>query len=354
MFQTILVGEWVMIEKILNTVFWHNEVHDYLLTVFCFLLGVFLIKMWQLFVDSKLSRIIPEKINKIFRIIESNFVALLYFLLLYFCLQFLKFPAKFGHIINAGITLIFGIFVIRFINSTLLDYFIRKYIKSKKSSAEASSIFTSHLFLTFSKALVWIIGIAFLADNVGFKITPLMAGLGIGGVAIALAAQVLLKDLFSCFAIYFDRPFNVGDFIVVGDFLGTVEHTGIKTTRLRSLGGEELILSNSDLTEARVRNYKRMQKRRVLFNIRVTYDTPLEKLEALPEGIMKIVKNVEGAAFDRAHLLSFDDYGFLFEVVYYVLSSDYNKYMDVQQRINFDIVEYFNARGISFAKRFLP
>jgi len=341
----------ISVNKILNTVFWHNEVYDYLLVVFCFLVGIFLIKMWQLFVDSKLSRIIPEKVNKIFKIIQNHFVALLYFLLLYFCLQFLKFPPKVDHVINSTITIIFGVFIIRFVNSTLLDYFIKRYIKSKISSQQASSIFTSQFFLNFSKILVWILGITLLADILGFKITPLMAGLGLGGVAIALAAQVLLKDLFSCFAIYFDRPFNVGDFIVVDDFLGTVEYTGIKTTRLRSLGGEELILANSDLTEARVRNYKRMQKRRIAFSVKVTYNTQLEKLRLVPDAIKNIISDVDDATFDRSHLANFDEYGFSFETVYYVLSGDYNKYMDVQQQINFGIVKCFNENGITFAER---
>jgi small-conductance mechanosensitive channel len=344
----------LVIDKILGTVFWHNEIYDYLLVITCFLTGVFLIKMWQFFVDSKLSRIIPEKINKIFRIIENNFIALLYFLLLYFCLQFLKFPPKINSIVNSTITIIFGVFIILFINSALLDHFVKRYIKSRVGSEQASSIFTSQFFLNFSKIIIWIVGIAFLADILGFKITPLMAGLGISGVAVALAAQVLLKDLFSCFAIYFDRPFNVGDFIVVGDFLGTVEYTGIKTTRLRSLGGEELILANSDLTEARVRNYKRMQKRRISFNVKVTYDTSLEKLQSIPKAIEEVIMNTEFTTFDRAHLASFDEYGFLFEVVYYVLSGDYNKYMDVQQMINFGIVGYFDAQGINFAQRIYP
>lgn len=177
----------------------------------------------------------------------------------------------------------------------------------------------------------------------------MIAGLGIGGVAVALAAQAILGDLFSYFAILFDRPFEVGDFIILGDFLGTIEHIGIKTTRVRSLGGEQLVFSNTDLTSSRVRNYKRMGQRRVVFKLGVTYQTTLTQLETIPGMIEKIVKNVKNTTFDRAHFLSYGDFSLIFEVVYYVMSRDYNKYMDIQQEINFAVKKEFEAGNIEFA-----
>ena len=134
------------------------------------------------------------------------------------------------------------------------------------------------------KLIVWGVAISFFLDNMGFKISAVIAGLGIGGVAVALAAQAVLGDLFSYFAIIFDRPFEVGDFIIIGDFLGCVEHVGIKTTRISSLGGEQLIFSNTDLTNSRVRNYKRMKKRRVVFQFGVTYETGLQMVKVIPVG----------------------------------------------------------------------
>jgi len=196
---------------------------------------------------------------------------------------------------------------------------------------------------------VWSLAVIFLLDNLGFKISTVIAGLGIGGVAIALAAQAVLGDLFSYFSIIFDRPFEIGDFIIVGDLLGTIEHIGIKTTRVRSLGGEQLIFPNSDLTNSRVRNYKRMQKRRVVFKLGVTYDTPLAKLKEIPKIIEGSIKGVADTIFDRAHFSSYGDFSLTFEVVYYVLSSDYNKYMDIQQEINFKIKEEFEKKAIEFA-----
>ena len=173
--------------------------------------------------------------------------------------------------------------------------------------------------------------------------------LGVGGIAIGLAAQAVLKDLFSYFSIIFDRPFEVGDFIIVGDLLGTVEYIGAKTTRLRSLGGEQLIFSNTDLTDSRIKNYKRMEQRRVLFQFGIVYQTPYEKLQQIPSIVKKIIEDVEDTIFDRTHFSSYGDSNLVFEVVYYVVGSDYNKYMDIQQSINLAIFKEFETRGVEFA-----
>ncbi len=199
------------------------------------------------------------------------------------------------------------------------------------------------------KVIIWGLALIFFLDNMGFKISTVIAGLGIGGVAVALAAQTILKDLFSYFSIIFDRPFEVGDFVIIDEYLGTVEYIGIKTTRIRSLSGEQLIFSNTDLTDSRVRNYKRMQKRRVVFRLGVVYSTPLEKLKQIPVIIEDVIKNVKDTIFDRAHFFSYGDFSLIFEVVYYVLGSDYNKYMDIQQEINLAIKEEFEKRNIEFA-----
>lgn len=199
----------------------------------------------------------------------------------------------------------------------------------------------------FAKILVWSIVILLVLNVLGIEITPLLAGLGIGGIAVAFALQNILKDIFNSVAIVMDRPFEVGDFIIVGDFMGTVEMIGIKTTRLRSLGGEQLIIANSDLVSSRIRNYKRMQRRRVVFGLGLNYNTPVERLEALPDAIREIVSSQENVEFDRAHFFKFGDSALEFEVVYYVLSADYNLYMDIQQRINFALVRRFQEFGVS-------
>jgi small-conductance mechanosensitive channel len=196
---------------------------------------------------------------------------------------------------------------------------------------------------------IWGTGALFLLDNLGFKITTVLAGLGVGGIAVALASQAVLGDLFGYLAILLDKPFEVGDFIIVNEFMGTVEYIGIKTTRLRSLGGEQLVLSNTDLTNSRVRNYKRMKLRRVVFKLGVVYHTSLETVTAIPGILRDIIQKTPDTRFDRAHFFSFDDSCLTFEIVYFVLSADYNRYMDVQQAINFEIKAQFEKRGIDFA-----
>jgi small-conductance mechanosensitive channel len=200
------------------------------------------------------------------------------------------------------------------------------------------------------RVAVWSLALLLIFENLGFDVTALVAGLGIGGVAVALAAQSILGDLFASLAIVLDRPFEVGDFIVFGDDQrGTVERIGIKTTRIRSLSGEQIVCSNSDLLNSRIRNFKRMAERRVLFSIGVTYETPSDKLERIPEMIKEIVEGEERTRFDRSHFESFGESALTFETVYWVLSPDFNVYMDIQQSINFAIVRRFEESGISFA-----
>jgi small-conductance mechanosensitive channel len=196
---------------------------------------------------------------------------------------------------------------------------------------------------------VWSLAFLLIFENLGFDVTALVAGLGIGGIAVALAAQSVLGDLFASLAIVLDRPFEVGDFIVFGDQRGRVEKIGIKTTRLRSVSGEQIVCANSDLINSRIHNYKRMAERRVLFGFGTTYDTPAEKLERIPALLKEIIEAQELTRFDRAHFQGFGDSALNFEIVYFVLSADYNTYMNVHQAIILKIVRSFQREGIDFA-----
>ena len=199
------------------------------------------------------------------------------------------------------------------------------------------------------RVTLWAIGIVFVLDNLGFDISAVVTGLGIGGVALALASQGILQDLFSYFSILLDRPFEIGDFIFVGEMMGTVEHVGIKTTRLRSLDGEQLIIANTDLTASRIQNFQRMAQRRIQFTLGVTYETGFAQLEKIPEIIRQIVDEIPQARFDRAHFAHFGDFSLNYEVVYLVETSDYTVYRDIQQRINLSIKQQFDQAGIEFA-----
>ena len=186
-------------------------------------------------------------------------------------------------------------------------------------------------------------------DNLGFDITTLIAGLGVGGIAIALAVQNILSDLFASLSIVLDKPFVIGDFIIINEYMGTVEHVGLKTTRIRSLSGEQLVIANNDLLSSRIRNYKRMQERRIVFTIGVIYQTTKTQLEKIPKIIKDIIDKQKLARFDRSHFKNFGDFSLNFETVYWVESSDYNQYMDIQQAINLSIMAIFEEEKIEFA-----
>ncbi len=199
------------------------------------------------------------------------------------------------------------------------------------------------------RIVLWAIFVLIVLDNLGVNITALVAGLGVGGVAVALALQNVLGDLFASLSIILDKPFVIGDFVIVGEHMGTIERIGLKTTRVRSLSGEQLVFANNDLLQSRIRNYKRMEERRVTFELGIVYETPADTLEAVPGWLRQIVETEKLTRFDRAHFKRYGDFSLVFEVVYYVLSADYNVYMDIQQRINLAIFRRFAEEGIAFA-----
>jgi small-conductance mechanosensitive channel len=229
----------------------------------------------------------------------------------------------------------------------LMRFGIGEYVRKQGEDASRDRVLKAASSLV--NVLAWIVGTLFMLDNLGFRITTVVAGLGIGGIAVALAAQTVLGDLFAYFTILFDRPFEIGDTISVGDHTGTIERFGIKTTRIAGIGGEQIILSNKDLTDSRVRNFKRMEKRRATFRFGVTYRTPADTLREIPGVIADIFRELEGAALERAHFLSFGDSGLIFEIAYFVDGNDYARYMDIQQQANLRIREEFEKRRIEFA-----
>jgi small-conductance mechanosensitive channel len=229
---------------------------------------------------------------------------------------------------------------------------IRSYVTvygRRNLEEDAASVMTVRALGFLGSVALWAIILLVVLDNLGIDVTALIAGLGIGGIAVALAMQNILGDLFASLSIVLDKPFVVGDFIIVDDHLGTVEHVGLKTTRVRSLSGEQLVFANSDLLGSRIRNFKRMYERRVVFSLGVEYGTSGEKLEWIPGAIREIVESQPDTRFDRAHFKEYGDFSLDFEVVYHVLQPDFNLYMDRQQAINLEIYRQFEEQGISFA-----
>jgi small-conductance mechanosensitive channel len=318
-----------------------------LIVFFILILTVFIFhKIILRSIKKALKRLKIVKDEFLIKLIRRTIIPVLYFGAVFVYIKSFSFEKKYDLILNIFAGVLLSFFVLRFISS-LIRYFLEK--QWEKNEEDQSKINKIKGLFPAMNIIIWGIGLLFILDNLGVNISTIVAGLGIGGIAVALAAQALLGDMFSYFSMMFDRPFELGDFIIIDNYMGTVEHIGIKTTRIRSLSGEQLVFSNTDLTNSRVKNYKRMGERRVVFKIGVTYNTPLEKLQKIPQVIKKIIEKINNTRFDRVHFSSYGDFSLNYEIVYYVLSGDYNIYMDINQEINFKIYEAFDKEKIEFA-----
>ncbi len=232
--------------------------------------------------------------------------------------------------------------------NSVIRFCITDYTNAKLAD-DAGQATTVKSIGLLSRIVVWCIITLMALDNIGIDVNALIAGMGIGGIAVALAAQNIIGDIFASISIVLDKPFVLGDFIIVGDYMGNIENIGLKTTRIRSLSGEQVVFNNNDLLQSRIRNYKRMFERRVVFTLGVVYQTPQEKMAKIPGIIKDIITSRTQARFDRAHFKTFGNFSLDFEVVYYVLSPEFNVYMDNHQAINLAVMERFAQEGISFA-----
>lgn len=340
-----------MLAEILNQSYFNNSLLEYLIALAIIAGGLLLAYVFKRLILARLSRMAGESSNQFFEMLipslNRTLVPLLYFGAFYIGINNLTLSTGVQRFLDIVAIITLTFFGIRFLIN-LVGYVIEKaWLQRIDEGPDAEG--SVRAMLPVVKVVIWGLGLIFLLDNLGFKISTVIAGLGIGGIAVALAAQAILVDLFSYFSILFDRPFKIGDFLIIDEHLGVVEHIGIKTTRIRSLSGEQMVFSNTDLTSSRLRNFKRMERRRVAFKIGVVYDTSQENLKAMPGLIKEIIESIENTQFDRAHFVSYGAYSLDFEIVYFIFSSDYNMYMDVQQEINLKMREAFNDRGIEFA-----
>ncbi|MDF1537086.1 MAG: mechanosensitive ion channel family protein [bacterium] len=259
---------------------------------------------------------------------------------------FLVVPAHIKSIVNGAVFILLFLQVGIWGNGLINFYITRRAVKDGEDglNLEAYSVIT-----WIAKASLWAIVIMLALNNLGIEITALIAGLGIGGIAVALALQNILGDLFASLSIVLDKPFVAGDFIIVGEQLGAVEHVGLKTTRVRSLSGEQIIFANNDLLNSRIRNFGRMNERRVLFDLGVTYQTPKDKLEKIPAILREAIEAQDQVRFDRSNFSKFGAHSLDFETVYYVLDRDYNLYMNIQEKVYLAIYERFGQENIEFA-----
>ena len=279
--------------------------------------------------------------------VESTKLWLIVFVAVYFASQYLdlgkKVEARLDHVITVAVLLQVGLWI-----GALLDF----WVASSRMRAEQGNLAaaTSLAALNFiGKLLLWLVMLLFILDNLGINVTALVASLGIGGIAVALAVQNILGDLFASLSIVIDKPFVIGDAIVVDSYSGTVEHVGLKTTRVRADTGEQLIFSNSDLLKARLRNYKRMHERRVLLTLDVEFSTPPEVIEAIPALLREIIAAQPKTRVERVHLKALVGGAYQFELVYWMIDPAFALYMDTRQRVLIGIVRRFEADGIRFS-----
>ncbi len=333
----------------LSAKYFRNTIEEYLIAAGIILITIIVIHVIKKILLGRLRKTADAagltRYNFIVKSTNRFIIPALYLGAIYLALDFLSFGVQANKVISTVYAVAVAWFGIRFV-ITAINYFIDKYFEKLRGKEDSLKL---RPLIALLNSAVWITGLLFLLDNLGFQISTIIAGLGISGIAVALAAQALLGDLFGYFVIFFDRPFEIGDFIAFENNSGSIEKIGIKTTRIRSLTGEQLIVSNSKLTSALVHNYKRMERRRVAFNIGVTYKTNSEHLKSIPGIIKEIINKNEKVEFDRAHFQGLSDSSLNFEIVYFVLTSDYLVFMNIQEKINLDICGEFSKRGIDFA-----
>ena len=334
----------------LNKVYWNNSVLDYLICLGAILLAwvvLQLIKRWIIGTIRRFTKRSKSDIDDVLISgLEKFIIPYVYLLINFAIIDQLKLSAGVNKAIDVAIAIITVYYGARFINHAIqvsMNLYMERQYEASNRRVQMNGI------LNIFKVIVWAIGLLFLLDNLGYEVTTIITGLGIGGIAIALAAQNILSDLFSYFVIFFDKPFEIGDFVVAGDKSGTVEQIGIKTSRIRTLGGEQLVMPNAELVKTPIHNFKRQEKRRIVFNLRINYGTPTAQLKDIPALLKEIISSKEKVTFDRAHLQGLAEYFINYEIVYNIATPDYTTFMDTHQAICLDLIEAFKNRGIDFA-----
>jgi small-conductance mechanosensitive channel len=342
--------KYISMQDLLNRVFFDNTVLAY-----CFIVGgIFLTWIASKLIRKSLIRLLTRITSKTKNnlddlIVEATnrFLGPYFYLAVnYVIIKQLNLTPDIEKILTAASLIVTTYYVLRLINFTI-HHFVVMGMKARGEPEQR--IRQVQGMLAVVKALVWASGIVMLIDNLGYNVTTIIAGLGVGGIAIALAAQSILADLFSYIVIFFDKPFEIGDFIVSSGYSGVVEKIGIKTSQVRSLDGQQMIMPNTELVKSVIQNFKRLEKRRVVFNIGVVYNTGAGKLREIPQIVKAIIGKEADVSFDRANFKSFGDFSINYEIVYYINSPDYVLYMNTQERICMNIFEAFQKNNIEFA-----
>ncbi|MBD3244808.1 MAG: mechanosensitive ion channel [Candidatus Moranbacteria bacterium] len=350
----------MQLQDILDYQIAQNTGKDYLISIAIFLIVLAILKIFKSIVFVKLmkaSKKTKTDIDDFLVSLTGDIKPIFYFIFaLFISIQNLQIPSLYNRIIYT-LFLIALVYQVIIVLQKAIDYITEKIIEnhSQKDDEETTQagIENEKEIIKFASRLVkyslWIFGIVLILSNLNVNVTSLITGLGIGGIAMALAVQNILSDVFSSVSIFVDKPFSVGDFISTKTESGTVKKIGIKTTRIISLTGEELVVPNKDLTESRIHNFKKLEQRRISFNIGVVYETDIDKLKKVREIIKKAIEQVEIAECDRVRFKEFGDSSLNFEAVMYINSKDYSEALEAREQINFQILEAFNKEKIEFA-----
>jgi small-conductance mechanosensitive channel len=337
-------------DSFLDKIYWGNTVQSYLVAIGGIFIAWAIIRLLRGVIMTSLTKWFSRTNNTyddvLLSIVRKYVLTYAYILINYQIILELNLSPRLQKILLVAMAVVTTYFAIRLINHAI-QLLVNRRMRRRNESAERIRQLTG--VLTVFKGAIWIVGFIVLLGNLGYDVRAFITGLGVGGIAIALAAQTVLIDLFSYFVIFFDKPFEIGDYVSTATAAGTVEHIGIKTTRLRSLDGEQLVMSNTDLTKSTIRNYKRLQKRRVVFALQVVYSTNTDLLKQIPTIVKDIIAAQNLATFDRAHLASLGSSCINYEVVYQVETPEFVKFMDTQQSVLLSIMEAFHDRGIEFA-----
>ena len=337
--------------ELLNTVFWNNTILEYLIALGVFVLSLIVLKIFKIVIISRLKRL-AEKTNTniddiLIKTIDSIKWSFYFLISIFIAIQFITLMRVIDQAISFIIIVILTYYIVKIIQE-FIEYGFDNIIKKKEKEEDFDSSILN-LSKKIIKVVLWAVAIIILLQNFGYNVSTLVGGLGLGGLAIAFALQNILGDIFASFSIYLDKPFRIGDYIVIGSDSGIVKKIGIKSTRITTLQGEELVISNKELTGVRVRNFKQMERRRIFFTIGVIYNTPTTKMKKIPALIKKIFRKIDNADLDRVHFKKFNDSSLDFEIVYFLNSREYSDYMDTQQNINLAIKESFEKEKIEFA-----
>ncbi len=330
-------------------ILWGNNPKEYAIAIGIIVVGVIVLNIIKTIVLKRLKKIAQRTETSvddlIIRMITRGVLPLCYIIVIYIGVRTLNLSNFLVKALRIAMAVVAVFYVVRILImgiDSLLTYYLKKQGKEQSKGAMKG-------VMIMVQVVLWVFGLVWLLGNLGYDIGSLLAGLGIGGIAIALAAQSFLGNVLAYFSVLFDRPYEVGEFLIIGSELGTVTHIGIMTTRIQSLSGEELSYSNKNMLNEWIHNYSRMEKRRAVFGFNVSYDTPPDVLERIPDEVKKIILAQEKVTLDRVHFCEFREYYLYFEGVYYSMEPGYGEYRDKQQKINLAIMRKFEEMGVKFA-----